>query len=104
MKTHLSHLTIVFLFAALMLPAGAALASEQPDPASCPLSNNPGAVLWNTFLGGGRLDGANSIAVDGSGNSYIAGSSTSAWGSPVRPYSAGIDTSIIKLDPNGNLL
>jgi len=40
------------------------------------------AVLWSTYLGGGGDDIGNGIAVDGSGNVYITGSTT-AGGFPV---------------------
>jgi len=51
--------------------------------------NSSGALTWNTFLGGGGTDNGNAIAVDGSGNAYVAGDSNGTWGSPVRAYTAG---------------
>jgi hypothetical protein len=62
-----------------------------------------GALLWNTFLGSGD-DVGNAIAVDGSGNVYVAGNSRGTWGSPVRAYSGGIDAFAAKLDTSGALL
>ncbi len=53
--------------------------------------NPSGARQWNTFLGGSAEDGGADIALDGSGNIYIAGNSTSTWGSPQNPYSGGSD-------------
>ncbi|MBK9053217.1 MAG: SBBP repeat-containing protein [Chloroflexi bacterium] len=38
------------------------------------------------------------IAVDGSGNVYVAGQSTASWGSPVRPYTAALDAYVARLN------
>ena len=57
----------------------------RPD---LPLTIDP-TLTWNTFLGGSGADEARGIAVDGSGNVYVAGSSAATWGSPVRAYTAG---------------
>jgi hypothetical protein len=62
-----------------------------------------GARIWNTFLGGSGFDSGYAIAVDGSGNVYVAGSSDTNWGSPVRPYTADYDVYAAKLDANGSL-
>jgi hypothetical protein len=70
-----------------------------------PLSIDP-TLTWNTFLGGSSYDWGNAIAVDGSGNVYVAGNSWAAWGTPVRAYSGGsspIDTFVAKLDSGGAL-
>ena len=48
-----------------------------------------GGLTWNTFLGGSGYDEGSAIAVDGSGNVYVAGTSSSSWGSPVRIYTVG---------------
>ena len=62
-----------------------------------------GALTWNTFLGGSEIDDSYAIAVDGSGNVYVAGDSNAAWGSPVRAYTAGFDAFTVKLNSNGGL-
>jgi hypothetical protein len=71
------------------------------DPAY-PLTIDP-SLTWHTFLGGSGNDGSYSIAVDGSGNVYVAGDSNAAWGSPVRGYSGDYDAFAAKLDSSGAL-
>ena len=65
-----------------------------------------GALTWNTFLGGSGYDNVSgcSVAVDGSGNVYVAGSSSSAWGSPLRGYTSGSDAFAAKLAADGGLV
>jgi hypothetical protein len=72
------------------------------DPAS-PLFIDP-TLTWNTFLGGTGLDQGYAIAVDGSGNVYVAGYSPITWGSPIRPYTSGNDAFVAKLDNSGGLI
>lgn len=63
-----------------------------------------GALLWNTFLGGDSVDHSTGIAVDESGNVYVAGISGGSWGTPVRAFSGFNDDSFAaKLDTNGVL-
>ena len=62
-----------------------------------------GSLAWNTFLGGSGEDQGVSLALDGSGNVYVAGWSYAAWGSPKRAYASGIDAFTAKLDTNGSL-
>jgi hypothetical protein len=70
--------------------------------------DSDGELTWNTFLGGsgGYYDYGDygyDIAVDGSGNVYVAGSSAAAWGSPARAYTAGRDTFAARLNSGGGL-
>ena len=64
-------------------------------------------LTWNTFLGAGgayQNDYGQAIAVDGSGNVYVAGHSNATWGSPVRAYSgSGYDAFVAKLNSSGSL-
>ncbi|MEM7028058.1 MAG: SBBP repeat-containing protein [Chloroflexota bacterium] len=61
-------------------------------------------ISWLTFMGGAGNDQVERVVVDSSGNQYIVGLSTAAWGSPVRAYSSGWDVSVIKLDSTGALV
>jgi hypothetical protein len=66
--------------------------------------NGSGDLQWNTFLGGGSTeDGDNAIAVDTSGNIYVAGYSAATWGSPVRAFGGNCDTFVAKLNGSGAL-
>jgi len=74
--------------------------------------NSNGAYLWHTFYGSTAADSAYSIAVDGSGNVYVAGSSDNSWDyiqnttdtQPINQYQGGADMVVLKLDTNGNYL
>ena len=66
--------------------------------------NNSGALIQNTFLGGGGDDWGNAIAVDSNGNAYVAGRSNATWGSPVRPYTGSWDAFAAKLDNSGAVI
>jgi hypothetical protein len=69
-----------------------------------PLFIDP-TLTWNTFLGGSGTDQSYGLALDGIGNVYVAGYSTSTWGSPVAAYGGGgVDAFAAKLDSNGNLV
>jgi Leucine-rich repeat (LRR) protein len=65
--------------------------------------NNSGSLVWNTFLGGSFADTGGGIAVDGSGNVYVAGESYSTWGTPVRAYNLSPDAYVAKLNTSGSL-
>lgn len=66
--------------------------------------NSSGALVWNTFLGGGGIDYSEAIAVDAASNVYVGGWSTATWGTPLRPYTAGSDGWAAKLGSDGSLV
>jgi|GEM_PF-2114586 len=74
------------------------------DPAH-PLVIDPILSLeWHTFLGSDNADAAYDIATDDSGNVYVAGYSSGAWGTPKNSHSGSRDILVAKLDGRGALL
>jgi hypothetical protein len=74
------------------------------DDAFAAKLNNNGALQWNTFLGGStKADLCFGLAVDTSGNVYLAGDSYATWGLPIRPYAGGADGFAAKLNNSGAL-
>lgn len=68
-----------------------------------------GGLVWNTFLGGAKQDGATGIAVNDDGSVYVGGWSSNTWGTPIRPFQTctsqcPTDSFAAKLDPNGGLV
>ncbi|MCP5184674.1 MAG: DUF4347 domain-containing protein, partial [Pseudomonadales bacterium] len=56
-----------------------------------------GNLAWTTFLGGGGNELGTWVAVDDASNVYLTGSGNTTWGTPVRAYTADIDTYIVHL-------
>jgi len=65
-----------------------------------PLVIDP-VLIWNTFLGSAGADQGKAIAVDGSGNVYVAGNSDATWGTPVNTHAGGDDAFAAKLNSSG---
>ena len=75
-----------------------------------------GALLYLTYLGGSSNDGAIALAVDASGNAYVAGATTSQDFPTKNAFQAGFhggggtgevvtgDAFVAKLNPSGNQL
>ncbi|MCZ2114917.1 MAG: SBBP repeat-containing protein [Anaerolineae bacterium] len=86
-------------------PFALADAPAQPRAAD----NNPGALLYSTFLGGGAPDYGYGVAADASGNAYVTGYMESN-DFPTTPgafdttYNGGTDVFIAKLNPTGSAL
>ncbi len=72
----------------------------EHDVAVVKLSSS-GELLWHTFLGSRSHDYAYGMAVDGSGNVYIAGRSDAAWGAPINAFAGGADAFAVKLNSAG---
>src|SRR5215470_16498427 len=65
-------------------------------------------LVYSTYLGGSGDDSGNGIAVDASGNAYVAGKTGSInfpTKNPLQPASGGGDDAFVaKLDPSGSAL
>jgi hypothetical protein len=68
-------------------------------------------IVYSTFLGGAGIDSAQSVALDGAGNAYVAGYSTSSTFSvaglhSIQPQSANTASSgfVAKIDATGSTL
>jgi hypothetical protein len=77
--------------------------SHRGDAFVVKLDSN-GNRLWNTFMGSEEYDRGYGIALDATGNMYVAGYSDANWGSPVNPHAGDRDAFVAKLDSNGNRL
>jgi len=71
--------------------------------------NSSGELVWNTFLGSANdplwydNDMGRAIALDSSGNVYVAGWSGANWGDPVNPHTASSEVFVAKLNNDGVL-
>jgi len=67
-----------------------------------------GALLWSTYLGGGSNDDADGVAVDGSGNALVVGSTRStdfpSTGGFDTTLAGSYDATLTKLSASGALL
>ena len=71
------------------------------DDAFAAKLDSEGARQWHTFMGSTATDQGYAIAVDSSGNVYVAGISYAAWGSPVNAHAGGSDAFAVKLNNSG---
>lgn len=67
--------------------------------------SGPSSLIYATYVGGSGKDEGNAIAVDGSGNAYVAGATVSPdfpVVSPVQPdHANNLDAAVIKLNAAG---
>jgi hypothetical protein len=63
--------------------------------------NSSGVWQWNTFLGSVSNDWGTGIAVDGSGNVYVVGTSYYDWGAALNAFAGGYDAFAAKLNSSG---
>jgi hypothetical protein len=70
------------------------------------LNPDGNAIVYSTYFGGTGNDIANAVGVDGSGNAYVAGQ-TSSWDLPgsrnIGPINRSLSGFVLKLDPAGGL-
>lgn len=67
------------------------------------LNLGSGDVVWNTFIGGPGDDNLNAVIADGSGNLFVAATSSASWGAPVRAYSGSSDVAVARFTSVGVL-
>ena len=73
------------------------------------LSSSGNSLIYSTYLGGGDDDIGGGIAVDGSGNAYVTGSTNSpdffvTVGAYDSTYNGGYDAFVAKFSPSGTLI
>jgi hypothetical protein len=71
------------------------------------LSSSGNSLIYSTYLGGAGYDGGSSIALDGSGNAYIAGNTHSSnfpTQNPYQMYQDSCDIFVTKLSSYGDSL
>jgi hypothetical protein len=80
-----------------------------PDAFVAKLNAGGSALVYSTYLGGSGDDGGSGIAVDGAGNAYVTGATTSTnfpTANPLQPtYGGGyFDAFVAKLSASGSAL
>ncbi len=91
--------TAISIFRVPVLPPGSLPVSAYTGgyDAFAARLDSGGVLHWNTFLGGSGDDTGYAVAVDGSENLDLTGTSDAAWGAPVRDYTLATDAFIAKL-------
>ncbi|HXH51024.1 MAG TPA: choice-of-anchor D domain-containing protein, partial [Terriglobia bacterium] len=83
--------------------------SSNSDIFVTKLSSDGSTVVYSTFIGGSSVDVARGIAVDGLGNVYVVGHTTSTnypttSGTVQRTFGGAMDAVVTKLNANGTAL
>jgi K319-like protein/beta-propeller repeat-containing protein/HYR domain-containing protein len=92
------------------IPGGGTFGGGSQDGVVTKLNAAGNALIYSTYLGGNIFDAAQDIALDGSGNVYIAGWTSSTNFPTVNPipgggtFGGGSDGFVSKLNPSGNAL
>ena len=88
-------------------PYQATLQGGSMDAFVTKLSADGDILIYSTYLGGGGGDEGYGIAVDGSGNAYVTGWTTSTNFPTLNPYQTNQDTTdafVTKLSADGDIL
>jgi hypothetical protein len=67
------------------------------------LSTNGAGIVWSTYIGGTAVDEVRNVAIDGGGNTYVAGYTTSD-DFPMGSINFGAEIVVCKLGANGTAL
>ncbi|MDQ6694836.1 MAG: SBBP repeat-containing protein, partial [Chloroflexota bacterium] len=82
--------------------------AQWPDAFITKFNPSGSALIYSTYLGGGYIDYANSIAVDSDGNAYVTGTTLSSdfpLANAFQPTYPGASTAFVsKINPQGSAL
>ncbi len=59
--------------------------------------DSDGTRTWNTFMGSMSYETGDSIAVDGSGNATVVGTTSALWGNPLINFAGGLDDFVAQI-------
>jgi Beta-propeller repeat len=89
-------------------PIDGTFGSPNPDVFVTKFDPSGGGLVYSTYLGGGGAETGRGIAVDGSGNAYVTGNTSSGTFPVEAPQQAMLggpnDAFVTKLDPSGSAL
>ncbi|MBN1938465.1 MAG: SBBP repeat-containing protein [Candidatus Aminicenantes bacterium] len=67
------------------------------DDAFAAMFDSAGTLVWNGFFGSSEAEIYGGLSAAGTGDVYLAGSGTKAWGSPVADYGGGTDAFALRI-------
>ena len=89
-------------------PIQSAFGGGNGDAFVAKINSSGSALVYSTYLGGGEQDFGVGIAVDGSGNAFIAGATLSTNFPTMNPFQAHLrgsqNTFVTKVNPQGSAL